>query len=301
MQPSRLSLRGVPLELADLSAEQDVFSDAFVSSQAAFDAERGEGTPLLPPGRTSPEFTGPSPYVRVAVTAMLVRMAAGGDGRPQGEDEQRAAVEPHTALIEALSDVASRSAGAAPSAPLAAEPSKPFRAGVKLSDRPSWLMDAVVKGLVRADESAQPPGPPSQDGLPPVLRLSSESAYWRGIPAHGARDRQIAEAAASALSVASRAPALAVPDWPAPSSPELPRAEEWLPTSRARMAGSLVNSKGMPPRPGDDFLRGAALRLLAGDHAQEDASGSAAVLDEASVRSFLSNSDVMRNYVFQPM
>ena len=65
-----LSLRGVPLSVAENFSRQDVESPAYAASQRAFDALRGPGTPLLPE-RVVAEVRGPAPYVRVVLKNML--------------------------------------------------------------------------------------------------------------------------------------------------------------------------------------------------------------------------------------
>ena len=105
-----LTLRGVPLAVAHRVTERETATASFAAAQRAFDAARGEGTPLLPEPAGG-GGTGPAPYVRSTITEMLCRMAEGQDPGPFGEEELSASAEAHLALIEALATEACRHFG----------------------------------------------------------------------------------------------------------------------------------------------------------------------------------------------
>lgn len=295
-----LSLRGVPLSVAENFRQADVEAPAYAASQRAFDALRGPGTPLLPE-RVVAEVRGPAPYVRVVLKNMLSRLTAGEDPRPNGEDETRAAAEAHLALVEVL---AARAAlPAAPTESVAA-PKTTGEAvfGLKMSDRPDWLQETVLKSLVRSELASDPVvDGPSQSASDPVLRLATESAYWRGIPPHGAIERTIAENKVASMAEVVSAPKLEVPLWPLEDQRLAAPGDDWLATARTQMAGVVDGSPVSPPRPTGDALRLAALRRIAAVEEPEVASPPAAVVDAGNVAKFLSTFDVMRNYVFQPV
>ena len=295
-----LSLRGVPLSVAENFRRADVEAPAYAASQRAFDALRGPGTPLLPE-RVVAEVRGPAPYVRVVLKNMLSRLTAGEDPRPNGEDETRAAAEAHLALVEVLAARA-----ALPSAPDEAVPApkttEPVVFGLKMSDRPDWLQETVLKSLVRSELASDPVmDGPSQSAADPVLRLATESAYWRGIPPHGAIERTIAENRAASMASVADSPRLNVPEWPLDVEPLAAPGDDWLDTARTQMAGTVDGPAARPPRPTGDALRLAALRRIAQVDEPEVASPPAAVVSAGNVSKFLSTFDVMRNYVFQPV
>ena len=298
-----LSLRGIPLSTAEDFRRSDAESATYAASQRAFDALRGPGTPLLD-ARVVAEVKGPAPYVRVALKNMLSRLADGEDPTPVGEDEIRAAAEAHLALIEVL---AARVAQPDPPADAASLPeaAESTAFGLKLSERPDWLQETVLKSLVRGETASSsqvmdgPPAPsPRED---PVLRLSSESAYWRGIPPHGGVERRTAESRAASMAAVASASAMSVPEWQPTTVSRSRPGDDWERTARAQMAGAVDGPVGVPPRPGDDALRLAALRRLAAVEEPEVASPPAAIVTAGNIAKFLSTFDVMRNYVFQPV
>lgn len=295
-----LALRGVPLPAAPLITEADVESAAFAYSQAAFEKARGEGTPLLPIPASSSD-AGPAPYVRAVLTDMLARHAVGQDPRPVGENELRVAAEAHLALIEAVAAEAGRFNPVAPPAPSLPAALDPVRFAAVESGDPDWLAETVLKSLVRT-ESVLPPRStaPTAGQTSPVLRLAAESAYWRGIPVHGARDKVLSEGRAAAMAGAKVAPRMYVSS-EARTPPEPSAVDDtWLRDEVARMSGAVVN--GADPavtEPSSDGLRMAVLRKMAEGDSTLETSSRAAVIDAVGLGDFLSNFDIMRDYGFQ--
>ena len=297
-----LALRGVPLPAAPLITEADVESAAFAYSQAAFEKARGAGTPLLPVPASSSD-AGPAPYVRVVLTDMLARYAAGDDPRPQGENELAVAAEAHLALIEAVAAEAGRFDPAPPPVPLLPTSPEPIRFAAVESGDPDWLADTVLRSLVRM-EGVRPPRStaPTASASSPVLRLAAESAYWRGVPAHGVRDKILSEGRAAAMASVVSAPRMYVESPARPPAEPTIRDDAWLQDEVARMSGAVAT--GSAPgitEPSGDGLRLAVLRKMASSDETEETASRASVIDASSVADFLSNFDVMRDYGFQPV
>ena len=296
-----LALRGVPLPAAPLITEADVESAAFAYSQAAFEKARGAGTPLLPVPASSSD-AGPAPYVRAVLTDMLARHAAGEDPRPAGETELAVAAEAHLALIEAVAAEAAQYNPVPPPVPLLpATPVAARYAAVESGD-PEWLTDTVLRSLVRM-ESVRPPrstAPSTSANTAPVLRLATESSYWRGVPVHGTRDKIQSEGRAAAMAAAVGAPKMDVAASPTSARELVTPSDPWLADEVARMSGAVIAGRDSGiTAPSEDELRLAVLRKMAENNATEETSSRAAVIDAESVLGFLTNFDVMRDYGFQ--
>lgn len=296
-----LALRGVPLPTAPLITEADVESAAFAYSQAAFEEARGAGTPLLP-APASVSDAGPAPYVRAVLTDMLARHAAGEDPRPVGETELAVAAEAHLALIEAVAAEASQYNPSPPPVPLLPEAPTAARYAAVESGEPEWLADAVLRSLVRM-ESVRPPrstAPSTGANVAPVLRLATQSSYWRGIPVHGARDKIQSEGRAAAMAAALGAPKMDVTASFTPEREPVIPSDSWLADEVTRMSGTVIAGRDSGiTAPSEDGLRLAVLRKMAENSTTEETSSRAAIIDADSVLSFLTNFDVMRDYGFQ--
>ena len=298
-----LALRGVPLAVAPSVTVGDTHSAAYAAAQLAFELARGAGTPLLP-SPTVTDDRGPVPYVRQVLTAMLVRHAGGDDPRPIGEAEMSAAAEAHLALIEAVSSEAANYTGITAEAPAFPATVSPSRFGAIEYPRAPWLSETLLRSAIRIGATEPPrstaPVPAQAD---PLLRLAAESAHWRGVPPHGSRDKLAAESLAAAMSAVASAPRLAIPVQDAVTEgAALPPDETWLHTAALQMAGSVGSMlhSGIA-EPTADGIRLAVLEKMSAHSATVERDSRAYVIDATTVRSFLSDFDVMRDYVFQPV
>ena len=301
-----LTLRGVPLAVAHRVTERETATASFAAAQRAFDAARGEGTQLLPEPAGGGS-TGPAPYVRSTITEMLCRMAEGRDPGPFGEEELSASAEAHLALIEALATEAAFDGPLQPPALApAGSPSGRAHFGALEVPRPEWLTQALLHSIVRV-ESVEPPrstAPNGTESLNPLVRLAAESAHWRGIPPHGARDKVVGEARAGLLASARagarvRVPVPPVSPGPVPSG----SGDEWVGIAAAQLAG--IASSGMltgeAPHPQADAIHTLTAKKMAAWPTPEVDGRRAIVVDAGSALDFLTNFDVMRDYVFQPV
>ena len=301
-----LTLRGVPLAVAHGVTEQETATASFAAAQRAFDAVRGEGTPLLPQVDVMGEG-GPAPYVRAVITAMLCRLAEGQDPGPFGEEELSASAEAHLALIES---VASEAAFGGPLHPPGLSPASAPAArthfGALEVRRPEWLTQALLHSIVRV-ESVQPPrstAPSGTGGMNPLVRLATESAHWRGIPPHGARDKIVGEARAGLLASAKGGARIRVP-LPEPEPEPVPSGSghEWVATAAAQLAGIVSSGMltGEVPHPQADAIHNLTAKKMIARPTPEVDGRRAIVVDASNALDFLTNFDVMRDYVFQPV
>ena len=303
-----LALRGVPLPVAPGFTADDTALPAYAAAQRAFDAARGEGTPLLPEaGETADR--GPAGYVRETLIAMLVRHAAGEDPRPMGDAELRAAAEAHMALVESVASEASslRSDVARPPR-VATAPASRVRFGVIEHPRADWLAESILKSIVRR-ESVKPlrsTAPSSDAPNDPLLRLAQESAYWRGVPPHGKIEKDLAEQRSTLTGNVKDAPRLYVEAERISvdlEEPVDPRTGRWLQDAASQLAGLLntpLDADQQPPVLRADSVKAAVLRKMA-EEGRTPSGNRAMVVSADTVNAFLSNFDVMRDYVFQPV
>lgn len=295
-----LFLRGVPLSIADKIRPADVESRAYSIAQSAFDEARGPGTPLLPLP-VSADVRGPAPYIRVAITKMLVRYASEGNPKPVGSNEERGAAEAQMALIEFLSGRAASGPSSGDAAELPTE-LQATRFAVGLSERVEWLQDAILASTVRSERATEDAetGAPSFSGETNAhLRMVSASSYWKTIPPHGGIEMAQSMSRAEALADAAASPT-ALREWPAEALP--PRRIPYdLGATAAQLAGRL-DAKNLPPVPpvSEDSLRTGILAKFS--ERNETAGGTASmVLTGKNVREFISKFDVMRSYVHEPL
>jgi hypothetical protein len=296
-------LRGVPLEVAHQFLASEAASSAYNEAQVAFTLARGPGTPLLPSAAAGGD-RGPAPYLRQVITDMLSRYADGGAAAPVGDSELRIAAEAHLALVQT---VAGRivSAGVLPPDPLLPAAAEGFAFGMVQVDRPDWLGDAYIASLLRRESAP----PSSSADVPDHLgqaheRLAAESQYWRGIPAHGGKDRAAAEGRATALGLVSASPEIDFPDAAIDYEPSpIAGPDGWVPDAAAQLGGRADALVALPPAPGRDSLEEAIMaRFAAGAVATTEPQGTpGASVWEGSVASILTTLDVMRNYVYQPV
>lgn len=297
-----LALRGVPLPAAPLVTEADIDSAPFAFSQAAFDEARGAGTPLLPVPASTAD-AGPAPYVRQVITDMLCRHAAGETPHPIGDFELAVASEAHLALVEAVASEAAAFNPVPPPAPSLPNTVTPIRFAAVESGDPSWLAATVLKSLVRS-EGVLPPRStaPVSTATSPLARLAEESAYWRNVAPHGARDKIVAEGRASAMASVKAAPRMYVdPEYP-PAANDVNgwNDSRWIADQAARMGGAIAagRSAGMLD-PGQTGLKAAILAKMSSNEMTVETDRSAQVIDAGSVHGFLSTYDIMRDYGFQ--
>jgi hypothetical protein len=301
-----LALRGVPLTVAHNVAVSDTTTTAFAAAQRAFDEARGDGTPLLPVAEAGDD-RGPARYVRNVITAMLVRHAEGGDPHPLGEDEMSAAAEAHMALIETVAAELANFTGeiAASVIPASRPATEPRFAAIEFP-RAEWLSESILKSLVRLHSVDLPRSTaPQTDAGNPLVRLAEESAYWRGIPPHGAMEKSLSDQRSALTGMVKAAPPLKISS--AFISNQEPEAiipdDSWIRTESARLAGQLVGKLGetQAASPGHDTLKEGVLRKMSQSSTTRPGSGRATVIGSGTVGAFLANFDVMRDYVFQPM
>jgi hypothetical protein len=299
-----LALRGVPLAVAPSMTTDDTRSAAYAASQLAFENARGEGTPLLPSALPADD-RGPAPYVRLVLTAMLMRHAIGDDPHPIGESEMSAAAEAHLALIEAVSAEAANFSIETVTAPVYSASPSTTRFGAIEYPRPDWLSDTILRSTIRVEsvETPRNTGPTSAVEADLLLRLAKESAHWRGIPPHGARDKLTAEGRAAAMSAVAAAPRMNVEPYGSVLDAGTPPPDnEWLRIATLQMVGSVgstLSSDLSDPTP--DGIRLAVLNKMAKSAINDARVERAVVIDASTVADFLSNFDVMRDYVFQPV
>ena len=296
-----ITIRGVPLSQIDKLSSKDTDTRAYGMAQSAFNAARWEGTPLLPAAQKA-EITGPAPYLRAVLTAMLMRHIEGENPEPQGEDEIRAAAEAHLALIEVTARNISNMGQVRDPFPTLAEESRPIRFGVKLSDTPLWLHDALLKSLIRIEGSttvntSNLDQAASGDA---VLQLSESSAYWRNIPAHGNIEGNQARSRASTLKVAAAATPIHIPAWTPPVTEKYnTTGEDWVYTAREQMLGALLAQRALPPKPDGDALKGLVQKQYEEYRKVDKSTPPGAVINASSIQYFLLNFDAMATYGFQ--
>ena len=297
---SGLAIRGVPIDSAIALTARDVVDPAFVSAQVRFESLRGPGTPLLPPGQGRAGAP-PAPHLRAMLERLLRASAAGETVDLADENDIRVYMELRLALVEVL---ASR-AEADDSVPVSVTPpapSVPDLLAVPAAE-PSWLPELVVRSLVRgldASEAAARVEPESGAGLSPHLRLGLESAYWRGVPPHGAELSQLSTGRADALAGAVRTgralrPRESVP-LPLPRRPEA----DWVGTARALLVRE-DRSRFRPSPPSPSGLAAAVVAHFGRGAAPspQPLGTSLAVLSPGTVEAVLRQIDVMRNYGIQ--
>ena len=297
---SGLAIRGVPIESAIALTGSDVTDPTFAAAQARFESLRGPGTPLRPAlqGR---EGTSPAPYLRAMLERLLRASAAGETVDLVDENDVRVYMELRLALVEVL---AARAEAEDP-APEWTEPPAPAVPDLLAvpAAEPSWLPELVVRSLMRcidAADSAARVEPERGDGLPPHLRLGRESAYWRGVPPHGAELVQLADGRADSLAEAVRAgrplsPVEAVP-LPLPRRPEA----EWVRSARTLL--SRVGRSRFAPSPpaGEGLAAAVAAHFGRGAAPPSPPAGTApVVLSPGTAETILGQIDVMRNYGIQ--
>jgi hypothetical protein len=235
---------------------------------------------------------------------MLTRHAVGDDPRPIGESEMSAAAEAHLALIEAVSTEAANFSTETVIAPTYATVPSITRFGAIEYPRPDWLSDTILRSTIRV-ESVEPPRStaPVVAEIDPLLRLAKESAHWRGIPPHGARDKLTAEGRAAAMGAVAAAPRMHVEPYGNPLDIDVPPPDnDWLRIAVTQMAGSVGSTLSSSlADPTSDGIRLAILNKLSESTKHTDRAERAVVIDASTVAAFLSNFDVMRDYVFQPV
>ncbi len=300
-----LALRGVPLTVAHKVTEPETASQAYAAAQRAFDKARGDGTPLLPVPTTGDD-RGPARYVRNVITAMLLRHVEGGDSRPLGEDEMRAAAEAHMALVET---VASELANFNPDTPVpVAPPSSPAalaRYAAIEYPRADWLSESILKSLVRMHSVDLPrsTAPTEAVGKDPLVRLAEESAFWRGVSPHGSMEKSLTDQRAALMGNVKNTPPRKIEGFDAPEEVQRPDFDQtWISTEAARLTGVLASKVQVEVDevPSLDTVRAGVLRKMSSE-SKTPQGQRALVIARDSLDAFFANFDVMRDYVFQPV
>lgn len=312
MAGSGVSVRGVPVEAIHEFTQADVTNPFYLSSQARFDALRGEGTGLLPEGVTA-EVRGPAPYLRELVKALVAQQAGGEEVNLANEETRRFYAELYLALAETLAAAAASVPGSwaripytSPVAPL---PVPPFAAFSRL--RPEWLNRVLLRSIYRTSgvpeaalEDMLPPALPEQTD--PLLRIARESEFWRNVSPHGSDGALQTRAKSEALAGAVGSPKVYVPETATDDLERLEGAgDDWLTPAKALLAekAAAIDLPYRPTSPGGDGLAASVLRRFA-QGVQEGAveEGREVVIISAdTVDSVLLTIDVMRDYVIKPV
>lgn len=306
MPISGISLRGMPIEVIHLLGDRDTSSLSFVSAQAAFSAARGSGTPLLP---ETPAVAAALP-ARISdfVITILSRYVAGESPTPRNTDEANLAAELHLALIESVARIAANVDNGQSTAelPLGTE-NAPVPFAALLRDGPEWVRQTTMASLARkvgAVGNAITDASEFPALSDPIARLAAESAYWRSVPAVGAEERVTGKAWAAVLSAVRSSDELQVEPFPINKAIPQNRPDDWVGTSTIQMAGLAASRRGAPLNaPSPEALRRQVLeRFASGANPPARGRGREVwIVEPASIRTVLSNLDVMDDYEYQPV
>lgn len=312
MAGSGVSVRGVPVEAIHEFTQADVTNPFYLSTQARFDALRGEGTGLLP-AEVVADIRGPAPYLRELVKSLVAQQAGGDEVNLANEETRRFYAELYLALSETLA----AAAAAVPEswakvfyvAPSSPAPLPPFAAFARL--RPEWLTRVLLRSIYRTSgvpeaalEDMLPPALPEQTD--PLLRIARESEFWRSVSPHGSDGLIQSKAKADALAGAVDSAKVYVPEV---SDPDLQRLEgsgdDWLTPAKALLASkvSATDQLTRPVPPGGDGLAASVLRRFAQgikEGATEEGR-EVTIVSSDSIGSVLPTIDVMRDYVIKPV
>ena len=301
----KLFMRGVPLDRAHLFSDDDSISQGYIASQRVFNTLRGEGSPLLPETNTL-EDVGPAPYLRKSIIATLVQYVTNEKPLILSDDNARINAEAHLALIESIAKGINNTKDAPTEITLSETVDIP-NFGATLSDRADWLSTAILKSIVRGNrrKDHETAAEFKSTAADPVLRLAEESAYWRGIPAHGSKELNGAVVGATLLTDAAASPVLDF-DTLVSIKKQLTElatsGDDWENDSKQLLKiSAFVPSLDVPPTTDPEYLRLSVLKkVLSIPPSNVDNLYTGYVLNPTNTRTCISTDlDVMRNYVYQ--
>jgi hypothetical protein len=303
---SRLVLRGIPLNKVHLFKLADSTDIGYIATQRVFSELRGDGTPLLP----KPESTidvGPAPYLRKVVKSILVKYITQDKPLLLTDEEVKVGAEAHLALIETTAK-GIMSTKEAPTEVALSSDYIVSNFGATLLNRDEWLDLSIVKSLVRSVEASdnEKAAAVKSEYTDPVLRLSTESAYWRDIPPHGIKEKSGALVGASLLNDAKASDKIVFD-----TTQLIPKADtklstsgdDWENVSKQLLVNAVSNiTSGTAVTLDAERLRRDILFKVFNTTTEDSVAYNGFVINPSNVREYLSSKlDVMRTYEYQPV